>query len=148
MRYGNDYGMDWNRPGQGGWQERGRMQGMGDRGYSPDFYSGMHPGGPFRGRGGEHESYTRRDFMTNQGDFSDQFGGGPGYGYEATGRNFARDRWQGTNRGGSGNRGPSRGFGDGGRGSRFGRQANYGPGYGERWETTTPYDIGYRNFRR
>jgi hypothetical protein len=145
MRYGNDFGMDRNRFGY-----RGGMQGTGDRGFGGGFSPGMNRGGPFRGRGGEYESYSRRDFLTNQGDFSDHFGGGPDYGYEATGRSLGRDRWPETSQGGFGfgYRGESRGFGGRSQGGHFGRQANYGPGYGDRWETTTPYDIGYRNFRR
>ncbi|HEX2188730.1 MAG TPA: hypothetical protein VHG51_07505 [Longimicrobiaceae bacterium] len=56
MRYGNDYatGRGWSRGGM-------------DR-------------GAFRGRGGDHDTYSRREFVTARGDNSDDFAGGRGYG--------------------------------------------------------------------
>lgn len=150
MRYGADYGMDLSRGGYGGGMNRGRTRGMGERGFRPEPYGGRGRGEPFRGRGGGYETFTRRDFLTNQGDFSDEFGGGRDYGYRGMDRNLDRDRWEGTSRGGYdyGFRGGSRDLGGRGRGSRFGREINYGPDFGNRRETTTGYDIAFRNFNR
>jgi hypothetical protein len=96
------YGMDYNR-GRSGWIG-GRNRGY-DTGYrSPDYVDRAwnDRGGAFQGRG-EYDTYTRRDFLTNQGDFSDDFGGGD-YGYEGMNRG-------GMARGGTRDRGSMRGYG-------------------------------------
>lgn len=160
MRYGRDYGTGGGR-GAYGRGMRGGRRGMIGIGYGEDYYGGAERG-PFRGRAGPYETYSRRDFRTNQGDFSDDSGGGPNYGYRGTGREFGRRGSPPGYRGvgpGAGFEGPSRAYDVGyrtnrGRGGgrsegRFrGEEMNYGPGYGDRWETTTGYDIAYRNFDR
>lgn len=140
MRYGNDYGMD-----------RGRMRGMRETGRGADFYGSINRGEPFRGREGAYDTYFRRDFQTNQGDFSDRFGGGRDYGYRGMDRAPGYGRRMEAGRGGyePGSRGMNRGMNRGrDLGNRFGGETNYGPGYGNRRETTTGYDIAYRNFNR
>ncbi len=87
------YGMDYDRD-RSGWMggrdrgyDAGYGQGWGSRDRGDRWTGGrMNQGGAFRGRGGEYGSHSRRDFLTNQGDFSDDFGGGHDYGYEGTNR--------------------------------------------------------------
>ncbi|HEV2150606.1 MAG TPA: hypothetical protein VGR37_24625 [Longimicrobiaceae bacterium] len=126
----------------GGGPDRG---GYGGRGGEGGQRGGMGRQGAFRGRGPAYDTYFRRDFMTNQGDFNPEFGGGEDYGYRGT---SMRGRMQGGPSGGMGR--PGGGQGGRGRGgfggAPRGDRVSYGPGYGERWETTLPEDIARRNF--
>lgn len=70
MRCGNDYGT---RPG---WAPGGM-----DR-------------GAFRGRGGDYDTYSRREFPTGRGGFSDELGG-RGYGSDYGGGRGGMGRWTG-----------------------------------------------------
>lgn len=170
MRYGIDYGdRHRNFGGQGGWsRERGGMgmdydrelgaggnRGGGYRGgpnWGGEFYGGARGGirgrdrgVPFRGRGEGYDTYFRRDFLTDQGDFSPEFGGGEDYGYRGTYRGGGPmpERFGGV----SGGHGTE--FGPSSRGRMQGYdRISYGPGYGERWESTHPEDIARRNFER
>lgn len=186
-RYGMDYGRSrmygggMNRAGYGADYYGGRAGGWAEQGGGRGAYGGRqrgggsHPERGMRGRAPEYDTYYRRDFMTNQGDFSPGFGGGRDYGYEP----MESDQWSRRLRGGW-QRGYAEGFGPGDRdmgrgGMRGGRagspeggyatdyrggwegyggsareedRTSYGPHYGERWVSTHPEDISQRNFDR
>jgi hypothetical protein len=178
MRYGTDYGNrnrsfgnpgNWNQGmgmaydrefGAGGYAGGGyggggnrdaRYHGGGMEGLWSD--RGLNRGGPFRGRGQAYDTYFRRDFLTNQGDFSNELGGGESYGYRGTirGGGAMRDRLGGASRGYGRDLEPGyrgRGRREFGGGMRGEDRTSYGPGYGDRWESTHPEDIARRNFDR
>ncbi len=130
MHYGSEYG------------GRGMGGGFGAQG---GYRGGRSAEEPFRGRGQAYDTYFRRDFLTNQGDFSPEFGGGEEYGY------------RGMRRGGGGGgrfRGSEAGYDVGYRGGREayggsegrGDVISYGPHFGERSASIQPEDIARRNF--
>jgi translation initiation factor IF-2 len=144
--YGADYSGGWGggrNPYGGGFRRGGMRHGSEYGGYggSGGYQGGMNREGGFRGRAQAYDTYFRRDFLTNQGDFTSDFGGGEEYGYRGMGR---RGGMQSGGYGGE--RSPDRGnYGGAMRGED---RTSYGPGYGERWETTQPEDIARRNFNR
>jgi hypothetical protein len=159
---------DWNGNWAGGTGGRGMNQGgMQDQGMRGGRGTGRETA--FYDREGRYDTYSRRDFLTNQGDFSNEFGGGPHYGHHGsgrgridppTGRGYSpggmanrydreygnMDRMGGMDRGGM-SRGGYVGA-DAGRGYGSRERISYGPHFGERGATTVPGDIARRNFER
>ncbi len=138
----------WNRYG-GGMNRSGMRYGWEYGGGGFDTQRGYRGGQsaeePFRGQGQAYDTYFRRDFLTNQGDFTPEFGGGEEYGY------------RGMSPGGGGGgrfrgveRGYDRGYGGGGGGyggsGGRGDVISYGPHFGERAASFQPEDIARRNF--
>lgn len=95
---GSDLGEDIRRGyvGRGFEHYGGGMEG------SPAGHYGR--GGPFRGRGrgAGYDTYFRRDFVTNQGEFGPESGGGGRYGYRGASRGRTSygphygERWEST----------------------------------------------------